>query len=132
MCKNSQYKACTSKLRYGDEFEANKAATQYTRQRGGQLRSYYCQICGGWHLTRQPLTTHEIDTSVHHPDAPHHTRACQEINYSNLPVPIRNHYASDNVRRCLFRLDRGFEVEVIKKDGKQDEWKMVNNSWVMG
>lgn len=47
------YRACRSKHRYANEYEAEKAARRYSA-RGTPLRWYFCHRCGGgYHLSKR-------------------------------------------------------------------------------
>lgn len=42
---------CEGKKRYETEARAIRGALSYSRHNGGGVRTYYCPICHGWHLT---------------------------------------------------------------------------------
>lgn len=48
MSKSARHLGCSSKVRYTSEEDANKVGLKVDASR---MRSYYCQQCGGWHLT---------------------------------------------------------------------------------
>lgn len=41
------YRSCARKKRYKTEDEARKKAKEY------EMQYYHCEICGGYHLTKQ-------------------------------------------------------------------------------
>ena len=43
--------SCVSKKRYSSEFLALKVVDNVKETRGTALRTYYCVLCNGWHLT---------------------------------------------------------------------------------
>ncbi len=43
---------CQNKNRYFSESEANETAAHQEELHGIKLRSYHCQDCGWWHLTK--------------------------------------------------------------------------------
>lgn len=43
---------CDDKKRYFSEDEANETAAYQEKLNGLKLRSYHCQECGWWHLTK--------------------------------------------------------------------------------
>lgn len=45
--KKTHYKDCRSKIRFRDEYEAQKHAKKFDKN----LRVYWCAICEGYHLT---------------------------------------------------------------------------------
>ena len=45
-------RSCLSKTRYKTMDAADAKAKQCTEDRGTQLRAYFCENCGGWHLTK--------------------------------------------------------------------------------
>lgn len=49
-------KACTGKHRYGTELEARRAIHALRRDKpvGGQLTTYRCPFCGGYHFGHPP------------------------------------------------------------------------------
>lgn len=51
--RKKAYFSCEKKARYKSEGEAHKAANFAYSRRGVRLRAYYCNNCGGWHLTKQ-------------------------------------------------------------------------------
>lgn len=42
---------CDSKNRYPTEARAIRAALKHSRYNGCGVRTYFCPICKGWHLT---------------------------------------------------------------------------------
>lgn len=42
-----------SKVAYRTRGEANIAARHIAQRRGRSMRSYKCEYCGGWHLSKQ-------------------------------------------------------------------------------
>jgi len=42
---------CSHKDRFPSELTARQIARQYQREYGDRNRVYYCDLCGGWHLT---------------------------------------------------------------------------------
>ena len=47
----SYYKSCGRKIRYRSETDVLRALKSCRRKRGQELDYYYCDHCGGWHLT---------------------------------------------------------------------------------
>jgi hypothetical protein len=45
-------RGCIQKKRYKSESHALASADEYQEERGTKLRAYYCDVCGGWHLTK--------------------------------------------------------------------------------
>ncbi len=45
--------SCRSKVRYASEEFANAVIAKVHREKGLWLRLYPCDICGGYHLTKQ-------------------------------------------------------------------------------
>lgn len=45
-------RSCFGKRRYGAEAEAIEVATTCQLRRDVLLRTYACEACGGWHLTK--------------------------------------------------------------------------------
>lgn len=43
---------CYKKSRYSSEFKANEYVKKAKLERSIELRTYYCNICMGWHLTK--------------------------------------------------------------------------------
>ena len=131
MCSKQAYRECESKLRYPDEYEADKAAAKCTTDRGTRIYSYLCPRCAGYHLTSvTPYTAAEQIQHVHKSDhqAPPNS---QVISFEKLPVPIRNHYKLDKVEKCYFTMAKGFGVTVVRCDGGRDRWQMTSaNQWV--
>lgn len=48
-----QYRMCKSKVRYPTEARATIMANKIGKKRNVVLRSYYCEYCNGYHLTKQ-------------------------------------------------------------------------------
>ncbi|MGB0218337.1 MAG: hypothetical protein ACPGJF_03300 [Sinimarinibacterium flocculans] len=46
-------RSCLSKCRYSSANRANAAVRRARLRRRVVLRTYYCEHCGGWHLTKQ-------------------------------------------------------------------------------
>jgi hypothetical protein len=46
-------RSCLSKCRYVSAARANAAVRRARLRRRVALRAYYCEHCGGWHLTKQ-------------------------------------------------------------------------------
>ena len=46
-------RSCLSKSRYSTADIATTVATNIYKARGTVLRTYWCEICGGYHLTHQ-------------------------------------------------------------------------------
>lgn len=47
----SWLRGCLRKKRYSTGRFALKVAARMLRDRGVELRAYFCSYCGGWHLT---------------------------------------------------------------------------------
>jgi len=47
----SEYRQCGKKIRYKTRTDANAAVRSCERARGTKLRVYFCDICGGYHIT---------------------------------------------------------------------------------
>ena len=45
--------SCLKKARYPSQERAEKCLVQAKLERGVELRTYYCSICSGFHLTKQ-------------------------------------------------------------------------------
>jgi hypothetical protein len=54
MISPALHRACLGKNRYTTEDFASKLAKRIHDERGTDLRPYYCGMCQGWHLTKQP------------------------------------------------------------------------------
>lgn len=46
-------RSCLRKCRYSTPRRAQVAADRASRRRHISIRTYYCEHCGGWHLTKQ-------------------------------------------------------------------------------
>lgn len=53
-------RSCSSKKRYRDEGVAISVAGQVFRRGRGIMRPYSCSFCGGWHLTKQPVSRYAV------------------------------------------------------------------------
>ena len=49
---SGDWRSCKSKVRYRSDGEANQARTRINKKRDTPLEIYYCNRCGGYHLTR--------------------------------------------------------------------------------
>lgn len=47
-------KGCSRKKRYSTEALAEKVARKVKYERGDDCRAYFCELCGGFHLTKKP------------------------------------------------------------------------------
>lgn len=48
-------RSCLSKRRYPSEQHALQARRRYARRYHSLQRAYFCEQCGGWHLSSRPL-----------------------------------------------------------------------------
>lgn len=53
----TKYFSCRRKKRYATHSEATRKAKRAGMKRGVKLRVYFCNFCGGFHLTKQPKLT---------------------------------------------------------------------------
>lgn len=53
--------SCWRKKRYNSEAFALKIVQQVLKKRGAKVRSYFCGICQGYHLTSKPTAVEEAD-----------------------------------------------------------------------
>lgn len=47
--------SCFKKSRYATETKAKQYAEKSMKARGGELRTYYCRVCMGFHITSKPV-----------------------------------------------------------------------------
>lgn len=55
--KRRSYFSCRKKIRYNNQHEATVHAHKAEMARGVRLRVYWCQNCGGYHITKKMRRT---------------------------------------------------------------------------
>ena len=55
MPKDYGPRQCAGKTQYTERWRAERAAQRFERQRANALRTYRCQLCTFWHLTKDHL-----------------------------------------------------------------------------
>lgn len=55
--------SCWRKKRYNSEAFALKIVRKVLKNRGAKVRSYFCGICQGYHLTSKPTAAEEEDAA---------------------------------------------------------------------
>lgn len=53
MTPRSAKRSCHMKVRYPAHNVAIRIAGEIHKQRGTKLRVYWCNVCNGWHFTKQ-------------------------------------------------------------------------------
>jgi len=48
-----KYFSCSRKVRYATQSEATRQARKAEKERGVEIRVYFCNFCNGYHLTKQ-------------------------------------------------------------------------------
>ena len=58
--RKEQYSQCIKKQRYASKSAASIAAKKCESKRGYPLRVYFCEMCGGWHITKKEKRKEKI------------------------------------------------------------------------